>query len=470
MLDSFELPVYLDCNGSTPVEPELLERFQRYLLEPHYLGNCSASHAKKAAEELRLARSWLAAWANGANNNIGGNNNIGDEELGGVRKTPKPGPFQGCQDYQGFQGCNEAGVVFCASATEANNIAILGLRDYGEQSGKKHIIATEMEHSSVRKPCEHLAERYGFTLNLVNGQPNGRIAVGEIVSLLRPDTLLVCCMQVNNETGVVQPVAALAEALLRCGHQAYLHVDAAQGAAHVAADAFPDARISHPRIDMLSVNAHKLYGICGSAALLLKRRRLNNASNAASNAPKHRQKLEPSRRISFPPLAPLLLGGAQQGREISGACGLRSGSVPLALALHLRDALALCEERRNARRTKNREFRRHFLALFEGLRPQLNGSGKYMLPHVCNLQFPGIDAESALLNLRNLVSASRAAACSSGHSAILSPTLSAMGLSADAQNRSLRFSWFHDSPRFWETAQGRQWAEELRRRLQRLQT
>ena len=439
MQNPLELPVYLDCNGSTPVEPELLERFQRYLLEPHYLGNCSASHAKKAAQELRLARSWLANWANG---DVGGN----IQESGGARKTP---------EFERFQGCNEAGVVFCASATEANNMAILGLRDYGEQSGKKHIIATGLEHSSVRKPCEHLAEQHGFALSLVNAQPSGRVAAGEIVSLLRPDTLLVCCMQVNNETGIVQPVAALAEALLRCGHPAYLHIDAAQGAAHIAADAFPDAVISHPRIDMLSINAHKLYGICGSAALLLKRR----------HAPKHRtrrQKLEAP--CSFPPLTPIMFGGGQQGREISGVRGLRSGSVPLALALHLRDALELCEQRRNARRAQNQEFRRHFLALLEDLRPQLNGSAEYMLPHVCNLQFPGIDAESALLNLRSLLSASRAAACSSGHSA--APTLSA-GISADAQSRSLRFSWFHDSPRFWEIAP--QWGEELRRRLLRLQ-
>ena len=263
-------------------------------------------------------------------------------------------------------------------------------------------------------------------------------------------------MQVNNETGVVQPVAALAEALL--GHPAYLHVDAAQGAAHVAADIYPDAHIHHPRIDMLSISAHKLYGICGTAALLLKQR--------LGDAPLH-----PRKKIlrAFPPLEPIIFGGAQQGREISGACGLRSGSVPLALALHLRDALELCEERRNHRRVQNKEFRSHFLGLLEDLRPQINGDSTYMLPHVCNLQLPGIDAESALLNLRSLISASRAAACSK-NSGPFSATLSTMQLSTDAQSQSIRFSWSHNSPRFWETSQGNLWAEELRRRLLRLQT
>ena len=435
-----ELPVYLDCNGSTPVEPELLKRFQRYLLDPLYFGNCSASHAKKANEELCLARAWLAAWANGDFCSVPNSNQK-------KRKSVQ------------LPGCCEAGVVFCASATEANNMAILGLRGYGEKSGKKHIIVTELEHSSVRKPCEYLSEQCGFELSLVRAQPSGRIDVEEIISRLRPETLLVCCMQVNNETGVVQPVAALAEALLSSGHSAYLHVDAAQGAAHVAA--FPDACISHPRIDMLSISAHKLYGICGIAALLLKQR-LYNAPNA----------LSPRKNISsvFPPLEPIIFGGAQQGREISRVCGLRSGSVPLALALHLRDALQLCEQHRIARRAQNEEFRHHFLALLEDLRPQLNGATEYMLPHVCNLQFPGIDAESALLNLRSLLSASRAAACSKNSATgPLSATLSAMQLSADAQSRSIRFSWSHNSPRFWETAQGKLWAEELRSKLLRLQ-
>ena len=153
MQSSSELPVYLDCNGSTPVEPELLERFQRYLLDPLYLGNCSASHAKKAVEELRLARAWLAAWANGNKDSVNGAQSSKQKE----------------RESAQLPGCSEAGIVFCASATEANNMAILGLRGYGEQSGKKHIIVTELEHSSVRKPCEYLSEKYDFELSLGSG-------------------------------------------------------------------------------------------------------------------------------------------------------------------------------------------------------------------------------------------------------------------------------------------------------------
>ncbi|WGK69520.1 aminotransferase class V-fold PLP-dependent enzyme [Candidatus Haliotispira prima] len=474
-------PMYLDCNGSTPVEPEVLRRFNSYLADPAYQGNSSAGHARQCRAALKEARTQLAAWANGGT---------------GFRPAAN-------------EGCTDQGVFFCASATEANNMAILGLLQAGRDSGRKHIIATELEHASVLKPCQYLAERHGFTLTLVapqtTGEAAGRIAVDSVMEQLRPETLLICCMQVSNEIGVVQPVAELAETLLRSGHPAYLHVDAVQGAAHLGADSgtnsgpdggglYPESALCHPRIDMLSISGHKMYGICGIAALLLKqrphgrqRRHSNFNSNLNSNFNSNfKGRVDESLNNlldkpffgnvpeGFPPLEPLLFGGGQQGgRELTG---LRSGSVPVALALSLRDALELCEEQRALRRKQNLEFRRHFLDLLAPLEPRFNGAVDYVLPHVCNLSLPNIDAESALLNVRSLLSAGRGAACSGNQNESGSRVLAAIGLDAEQQNNALRFSWWHGSPRFWraeteaDTEYSDSWAAGVVRKLQRLKT
>ncbi|MEM9423899.1 MAG: aminotransferase class V-fold PLP-dependent enzyme [Spirochaetota bacterium] len=402
-------PLYLDCNGSTPVEPEILQRFQEYTFA--YPGNCNASHAQGARQMLAEARAQIADWV----------------------------------------AASEDGVFFCGSATEANNMAICGLRGLeaprAKGDGVPHIVLTALEHASVRGPCEYLAQRHGFALTEVAPEADGRISASAIIERLRPETQLVCCMQVNNETGVVQPVAELAQALEDSRHPAYLHVDAAQGAAHIDSGFFPAASLKHPRIDMLTVSGHKMYGICGIAALILKKRGDG----------------------TYPSLQPLLLGGAQQGT--GRLKGLRSGSIPLALALSLRDAWRLCEERRAERRQKNQRFRTHFWQVLEPLRPRLNGREEFVLPHVCNVILPGIDGESALLNIRDLLSAGRGAACtgsspkgSKGSKG--SPVLAAMGLSTLEQERSLRFSWCHHTEEFWQDPA---WGKELLRKLQRLQ-
>ena len=422
-----KLPLYLDCNGSTPCEPAVLRQFQTYISDPQYWGNCSAGHARRGRKALQEAREYLAGWAG-----------IPMERSTGVENS----------------------VFFCASATEANNMAILGLLAQGLDTGKKHIIASELEHASVLQPCEYLLRHHGFELSLAPVESSGQINIAGAMRELRPETLLICCMQVNNETGIIQPVAELAETLLRNGHDAYLHVDASQGAAHIDSSIYPQATVQHPRIDMISISGHKIYGLCGIAALLLKPR----------HSPRRIQ-----RQNSFPPLQALWHGGGQQGQ--GQLKGLRPGSLPLALALSLRDALELCESQRTMRRARNQEFRKQFLQLLAPLQPQLHGDPDKTLAHVANLSLPGIDAESALLNLRQLLVAGRGAACSQDDKSG-SRVLAAMGINPERQRNALRFSWWHHSPQFWnsdsvvpkaQTIGEANWAQTLLQKLQRLQ-
>ena len=414
-------PIYLDCNGSTPVEPEILQRFDEYIRDPAYWGNYSANHARHLRNALAQARAQMAEWVGGAVD----------------------------------------GVFFCASATEANNLAIQGLLAHGLATGKRHIIITEIEHDSIHKICEYLVQQHGFTLSRVAPEPDGRVCVAAIIAQLRPETLLVCCMQANNETGVIQPVAKLAQALQELSHEAYLHVDAVQGVAHIDEALFPDASLRHPRIDMLTVSGHKMYGICGIAALLIKTRPSHISASDCRDDLRHS-----ANSHCYPPLRPILFGGGQQGnKELPG---LRSGSLPLALALSLRDAWELCEAQRAQRQKHNQEFRQEFWKLLQPLNPQLNGGIEYILPHVCNVTFPGINAESALLNLRNLLVASQGSSCQNNSTRARSGTLAAMGLNVEAQNSSLRFSWWHQSPRFWQEGPYENWGKILIDKLQKL--
>ena len=123
-------------------------------------------------------------------------------------------------------GRNE--VVFTSGATEANNLAILGLEAHGRAHGRRHLVSTRIEHHAVLEPLRALAER-GFELTLIKPEPGGWVDADRVAAAVRPDTLLVSVMQVNNETGVVQPVDAIADRLADAGSEAFLHVDAAQG-------------------------------------------------------------------------------------------------------------------------------------------------------------------------------------------------------------------------------------------------
>lgn len=254
------MAAYLDCAATTPIDPHVLDVCIRYLRDD--FGN-AGSRTHTAGQDARRAVERAR-----------------DQVAAVVR-------------------AQRGDVLFTSGATEANNLALLGLEPYGRQTGKTHLISTAIEHRAVLEPMEEL-ERRGFTLTLVRPDSNGVVDPQAIADAIRPETLLVSVMQVNNETGAMQPIAQIAEQI--AGSPVYFHTDASQGFAKA-----PEA-LQHPRIDLISISAHKICGPKGVGALIARRR--------------GREK---------PPLQPLTFGGGQER-------GLRPGTLPVALIAALGEA------------------------------------------------------------------------------------------------------------------------------------
>ena len=245
-------------------------------------------------------------------------------------------------------GVRRGDVIFTSGATESNNLAILGLA--GAAQDRKHVVSTAIEHHAVLEPLAELGRR-GFEITLVSPDSRGIVDPDAVAGAVRPDTVLVSIMHVNNETGVRQPVAEIADRLERS--DAYLHVDAAQSFARDI-----DA-LRHPRIDLISASAHKINGPKGIGALITRRRGQER-----------------------PPLQPLMFGGGQER-------GLRPGTMPVALAAGFGLAAELAAAERDERWERCVAFRE---ALLSGLAPLggiVNGDLAQSVPYIVNLSFPG---------------------------------------------------------------------------------
>ena len=158
--------IYLDCNATTPLEPEVIDIMRKYLAEEFgNEGSRTHEYGSAAKQAVQKARDQVAAVAG-----------VGREE-----------------------------VIFTSGATESNNLSILGLAAFGEETGRKHILSTQIEHKAVIEPLEELARR-GFEVEFLRPNSDGWVTVQQIASALRPDTLLVSVMHANNETGVIQPI------------------------------------------------------------------------------------------------------------------------------------------------------------------------------------------------------------------------------------------------------------------------
>lgn len=217
-------PVYLDCNATTPLDPEVREVLFRYLTEEYgNEGSRTHEYGSRAKQAVQKAR----------------------DQVGAV------------------VGAKRDEVIFTSGATESNNLAILGLAAHGLETGKRHLIGTRIEHKAVIEPLEAM-EKHGFEVSWLGCDEHGRIRTGELKEALRPDTLLVSIMAANNETGVRQPIEEIC-ALLD-GHEAYFHTDAAQA---FGKDIEPLRKV---RIDLISVSGHKVYAPKGIGALILRRR------------------------------------------------------------------------------------------------------------------------------------------------------------------------------------------------------
>jgi cysteine desulfurase len=293
-------------------------------------------------------------------------------------------------------------IVFTSGATEANNLALLGLGRRAPDGRRRRILCSAIEHKSVLAAARALRDSLGFEFDLVPVDGEGRVILDELRARLRDDVLLVSVMLVNNEIGTIQNIAAIAEAVASVG--ATLHCDAAQ--APCAVDLLPAAQ----HVDLMSLSAHKMHGPKGIGALFIRR--------------------ELQDRIE-----PLIYGGGQQRN-------LRSGTTPTPLCVGMAAASKLlCGEAARQERSAISALRDKFL---DGLRRlefpiALNGPLVDRHPGNANVRFDGFSAQDILGTLQPFVAASTGSACTSG---IPEPShvLRAIGLSEDEASSSIRFA------------------------------
>jgi cysteine desulfurase len=361
------MAIYLDCNATTPVEPSVASVVRRFLEKD--FGNAASpihDYGVFALTAVEHARGQVA-------------------EVVKARRDE---------------------VIFTSGATESNNLAIFGLAEAGRQSGRRHLITTAIEHKAVLEPFEEMA-RLGFEVQILPVGANGRFDPQRLADALRPDTLLVSTMQVNNESGVLQPLTEVADILSQ--HDLYWHVDAAQGFGKEL------EQLRNPRIDLISISGHKIYGPKGVGALVAR---------------KHERQ--------FPPLRPLMFGGGQEQ-------GLRPGTLPVPLIAGLGEAAKLALRNNSERIAQCRTFRDKALATLSALGAEQNSAEEYTLPHVLNVSLPGINSEQAIKALKRVIAVSSTSACTS-HTHTPSHVLTAMGLSSEKVEQSIRLSWCHMTP------------------------
>ena len=360
-------PVYLDCAATSPIDPAVLKEMHRLWTDgPSNAGSRTHEYGLRAKKAVQTAREQVASVVDA-----------------------KPDE-----------------VLFTSGATESNNIAILGLADYGLSSDRRHAVSTAIEHKAVLEPLQDL-ERRGFEVSLVRPGKSGSVTTDSIARAIRPNTALVSIMHVNNETGVRQLIEEVA-ALLG-GHPAYLHVDAAQGFGKDI------GTLRNQRIDLISVSSHKIFGPVGVGCLIVRKRGFSRV-----------------------PINPIAFGGGQER-------SLRPGTLPVPLIVGLGLAAELAERNHAARDARCREIRAAALRALSPLGIVQNGDQTRAMPHIMNFSVPGIDAEALMLALKDLVAVSNGSACTS-QSYEPSHVLSAMGLSDTEVAGAVRMSWCHMTP------------------------
>lgn len=300
-------------------------------------------------------------------------------------------------------GINSSEVFFTSGSTESNNIAIRGLMDYAEKSGKKHIITTSIEHKAVLETAKSLMKN-GFDVDIVNPEADGRVDEKKIENLVRDDTLLVSMMHANNETGVIQPVEELGDYLNNKG--ILFHVDATQSCGKLVPD------IKKIKYNMLSLSAHKFNGPQGIGALILRKK-----------------------RYKLPPIKAVTYGGQQEH-------GIRPGTIPVALVAGLGEACRIAEEEYPENINFYMERKIAVLELFKnsGIQYKINGTQNFCMPNTVNLSITGVESEALMLSSKQYCGISNGSACTSQD---YSPSyvLKAMGLDEDRISSAIRISW-----------------------------
>ncbi len=298
---------------------------------------------------------------------------------------------------------NHSEVFFTSGATESDNIAILGLKEYAKSTGKTHIITTSIEHKAILNPLKQL-ESDGFDITYIEPDESGSIKSSDVINAIRNNTLLVSVMHANNETGIIQPVKELGEYL--DNKDVFFHIDAAQSFGKLVNE------LISIKYDMLSLSAHKMYGPQGVGALILRK--------------KH---------YRLPPIQPIMFGGSQEH-------GLRPGTLPTALIAGLGKAseFAINNHKQNIiGYKKNKEIILKTL-LDSGVTYKINGKENLCMPNTLNISFLGVNSEALMLSSRQICGISNGSACNSG-SYSPSHVLSAMGIDEERLQSAVRISW-----------------------------
>jgi cysteine desulfurase len=359
-------PIYLDHNATTPVLPEVAEAMRACWTAPYLNPASQHEFGRRARRVLEDSRERVG-------------------ELLGAERNDR--------------------VIFTSGGTEANNLALLGLLGARHPFGNpgslvpSKLIVSSLEHPSITTLADHLSE-IGHTIDRVTADSNGTISTIDLARLIQPETRLVAAMLANNETGVIQPVAELADI---CNKQEVpLHTDAAQAAGKLPIN-FRELGAT-----TMTIAAHKLGGPLGIGALVC------------------REHLE---------LRPQLFGGFQQA-------GLRPGTESVALAVGMCRALEFWHAERADRAILMRALRDRFEAAILAGYPgaEIIGAKADRLPHVSNIAFVGLDRQALFMAIDQAgVACSTGSACASGSSEP-SASLVAMGLPEAVISSSLRFS------------------------------
>ena len=353
-----KLPIYLDYSATTPVDPRVAEKMIPYLVEK--FGNpASRSHAfgwdaEAAVEEARLEVATL------------------------VNADPKE-------------------IVWTSGATESNNLALKGAAQFYAGKGK-HLVTVKTEHKAVLDTCREL-ERLGFEVSYLDVMDNGLLDLEAFKAALRPDTSVVSVMLVNNEIGVIQPIAEIGEICRARG--IVFHVDAAQATGKVVID------LATMKVDLMSFSAHKTYGPKGIGALYVRRK------------PRVR-------------LAAQMHGGGHER-------GFRSGTLATHQIVGMGEAFRLARLEMGAENERIRMLRDRLLkGLSDIEHVYVNGDLEQRVPHNLNISFAYVEGESLLMAVKDLA-VSSGSACTS---ASLEPSyvLRALGREDELAHSSIRFT------------------------------
>jgi cysteine desulfurase len=353
-----QLPIYLDYSATTPVDPRVVEAMIPWLRE-NFGNPASRSHsfgwtAEKAVDQ---AREQVAALVN----------------------------------------CDPRELIWTSGATESINLALKGVARFYKDKGK-HLVTVKTEHKATLDTMREL-ERDGFEVTYLDVEENGLVDFAKLEAALRPDTILVSVMYVNNEIGVIQDIAAIGE--LTRSRGIVFHVDAAQATGKIVLD------LAQLKVDLMSFSAHKTYGPKGVGALFVRR--------------KPRVRLE----------AQMHGGGHERG--------LRSGTLPTHQIVGMGEAFRLAREEMATDNERIRMLRdRLWAGISQTEQVFLNGDLERRVPHNLNASFNFVEGESMIMAMKD-VAVSSGSACTS---ASLEPSyvLRALGRSDELAHSSIRFT------------------------------